>query len=91
LDDRKQILKYWSHRNKSDVYSIKLLNLIDAAIKRIKQFPHIGALTDYKNIRTKIVGDYLIVYREKETTIEILAIWDCRQNPVKFEKILKIE
>lgn len=86
--DRKQILKYWTLRNKSNTYSKKLNQIFIKAIRIISQFPKIGKQTDDKNARIKIVKDYLIIYEETENIINILTIWDCRQNPQKIEKLL---
>lgn len=33
------------------------------------------------DVRIQIIKDYKIVYRIKEDLIEILTIWDTRQNP----------
>ncbi len=88
-DDRKEILSYWRVRNKSNVYSKKLNLLLKEAIKLICEFPQIGKQTDDKDVRVKIVKDYLILYEQSETTIYILTIWDSRQRPEKLENILK--
>lgn len=78
--DRKNILLYWNQRNKSNRYSIKLNKLFKQASKLISKYPKIGRLTDQKNIRIKIVRDYLIIYEEHETEVHILTIWDSRQD-----------
>ncbi len=88
-NDRKEIFTYWNARNQSTVYSRKLNVLIIEAIKAISNFPNIGKLTGYKNTRVKIVRDYLIVYKELDSEIIILTIWDSRQNPLKLQKILQ--
>jgi len=88
-NDRKEILLYWNQRNKSTSYSRKLNQLfIDAAIS-ISKFPKVGRPTGYKDTRVKIVRDYLMVYKEYESNISIIAIWDGRQNPLKLIKILQ--
>lgn len=88
-EDRKNILKYWLHRNQSITYSKKLNYLLKEAVIIIKKFPNIGKPTDYKNVRVKIVKDYLIFYQDTDTTIYILTIWDSRQDPDNLEKILR--
>lgn len=87
--DRKEILKYWLVRNKSNAYSKKLNQLFKESVKIIVDFPQIGKLTDETNIRIKIVKDYLLIYEDAETQIFILTIWDSRQNPDNLNKILK--
>lgn len=88
-DDRKQILKYWINRNKSNTYSKNLDMRFREALKIIRDFPQIGKLTDDQKARIKIVKDYLLIYEETEDSIILLTIWDSRQNPQELEKILK--
>lgn len=87
-EDRKEILSFWTHHNKSNTYSIKLNQLFVNAIKLIGKFPRIGRQTDYSNIRFKVVKDYFIIYEETKATVNILTIWDCKQDPEKLEKIV---
>jgi addiction module RelE/StbE family toxin len=87
--DRKEILDYWRHRNKSNTYSKRLNGLFRESVKIITDFPEIGKPTDQANTRIKIVKDYLIIYEETETQILILTIWDSRQDPGKLKEVLK--
>lgn len=82
---RKSVLEYWIKRNKNNTYSIKLNNLIKAAITLISSNPAIGRKTDIPNVRVKIVRDYLIFYEIKNESLHILAFWDSRQNPQKLK------
>lgn len=84
-NDRKDILEYWNHRNKSKIYSKKLNILLKTSIKLISSHPNIGRKTDYFFIRSKVVKDYQIFYEETETSINILRIWDTRQEPEKLQ------
>ena len=88
-NDRKEILQYWVNTNKSATYSQKLSILFNDATNLILKFPKIGKFTNYNNTRVKIVRDYWMVYREYDTQIAIIAIWDSRQNPLKLEKIVE--
>lgn len=88
-NDRKEILLYWKNRNKSLVYSKKLNKLFNDAAEIIAKFPKIGKPSGYKDSRIKIVKDYLLVYKESETFVSIITIWDARQNPLKLTKILE--
>jgi len=57
-------------------------------MKQLKQFSYIqknGKPTSKLTIRVKIVKNYFIVYQEIQDNIRIIAIWDCRQNPIKLE------
>jgi hypothetical protein len=40
--------------------------------------------SDVKNIRNLIIGDFNIFYETKSQTIEIVTIWDSRQDPSKL-------
>lgn len=88
-DDRKEILQYWKNRNNSLVYSKKLNKLFNDAAEIIAKFPKIGKPSGYKDTRIKIVKDFLLVYKESENFINIITIWDSRQNPLKLTKILE--
>ena len=46
--DRKEILKYWNKRNKSNTYSKKLNGLFKEAVRLISQYPEIRKFTDDK-------------------------------------------
>ena len=88
-NDRKEIILYWKERNQSIQYCQKLNSLFNNATNLISKFPKIGKLTGYKDTRIKIVKDYLIVYKEYESQISIITIWDGRQDPIKLEKVLQ--
>jgi toxin YoeB len=88
-NDRKEILKFWREKNKSDTYSEKLDLRFREAINIIKDFSKIGKQTDDSKARVKIVADYLLFYEETDDSIILLTIWDSRQDPKKLEKILK--
>ena len=75
--------------NKSIVFSRKLNQLFNDATNSISKFTNIGNLTGHKDTRVKIVRDYLVVYKEYDSYISIITIWDGRQNPLKLVKILQ--
>lgn len=78
---KQDILSYWNARNKSKRFSQKLNTLIHDAVKSIGDFPTSGKWTSTKNVRIKIVLDYLIFCAIKADEIMILLIWDGRRNP----------
>ena len=79
--DRKKIFEYWNNRNKSNIYSRKLNGLIMQSLDLIAKYPKIGKQTSEKNVRVKVLKDYLIFYQIMPKEIVILTLWDCRQNP----------
>lgn len=87
--DRKEILKYWNKRNKSKLFSKKLNELFKEAVKLIAEHPEMGKPTDIKNVRSKIVRDYLMIYEVNDKDqLLILTIWDSRQSPRRLDRIL---
>ena len=88
-NDRKEIFAYWNNRNKSTLYSYRLNLLFNDALKSVSLHPHIGKQTNYPDTRIKIVSYYLIVYKDYDSFISVISIWDGRQNPLKFEKIFE--
>ena len=87
-NDKKAILAYWKNRNKSNSYSKKLNGLFREAIRLIQEHPKVGRPTDDESVRVKIVRDYLVIYELSDTAIEILTIWDVRQDPQKLKDII---
>jgi len=51
----------------------------------LTKYANIGIKTDVNNVRNLIVGEYSIFYRVEKETIEIITIWDCRQDPKDLE------
>lgn len=88
--DRLKIFEYWNKRNGSNVYSRTLYYLFKSATGFIKEYPSIGLKTDVPFVRSKLVRDYQILYREIDSeTILILTIWDTRMDPNKRKKEIK--
>ncbi len=88
-NDRKAIFAYWNNRNQSNLYSLKLNFLFIEAANLISKVPKIGKPTGYRETRVKLIRDYLMIYKEEETFIIVVTIWDGRQDPLKLVKILK--
>ncbi len=61
--DRTNIYKYWLERNQSDSYPEKPERLFEKSAQLIANFPNIGTRTDYRNVYSKVVGDYNTFYR----------------------------
>jgi len=47
--------------------------------------PELGVKADIKNVRVLIHGDYEIFYKIGEEIIELITIWDSRQDPKKLD------
>lgn len=85
VQEKIEILEYWKNRNKSNLYSVKLDQYFQEGIQLLTINPELGKPTNESFVRIKIVLDYLIYYRIKSDSIEILSIWDSRRNPQKFK------
>ncbi len=83
--DRLRIYLFWLSHNQSQIYSDKLEKLFNESAKLIAEFPEIGANTDYKGVRVKLVGNHKLFYKSGEGQIEIIRIWDTRQNPAEID------
>ena len=87
-NDRKAIFTYWNNRIKSNTFSKKLNSLFINAAEFIAVHPQTGKITDRKDIRVKFVNHYALLYEFTEDEIHLMAIFDTRQDPSKFQKIV---
>lgn len=88
VSQRKDILEYWNLRNQSKVYSQKLNQLFNETSLMILKNPEIGIKISGTEARGKLVKDYEIIYINLKNSIEIISVFDTRQNPEKLKKIL---
>lgn len=84
VSDLKQIFEYWYLRNKSNTYNKKLNRIIELKLQQISENPNSGIMTNIQNIKAILVENYYIHYSLKPDSIQILKIWDTRQNPEQF-------
>ncbi len=89
IKQRNLIFAYWNKRNQSTTYSKKLRLAIKERIHILKENPEIGKPTAFKLVRGLSLGHYSILYKQQQSSIYIMALWDNRQNPRKLYKILK--
>ena len=57
------ILEYWVKRNKSNIYSKKLVKLVLERTKQIAENPLIYKATDFKDVRVASLGYFSIYYK----------------------------
>jgi len=79
------ILDFYFKRNGSKIYSNKLNASLRSSIRLLENHPELGVKADIKNVRVLIHGDYAIFYEIREDIIELLTIWDSRQDPKKLD------
>ena len=83
------ILEYWVKRNKSNLYSKKLVRLVSERTRQIAKDPFIYKSTDFKDTRVASMDNFSIYYKITNDQIIVLAFWDNRQDPKKLLKILE--
>jgi len=89
LKNLQNILYYWIDRTQSLSFASYLLKRIDTNILTIQKFPNIGKQYKKGPIRQTIIGDFSIFYTSNYKYIQILLIWDNRQNPNKLNEIIQ--
>ncbi len=85
--DRLHILEFWHEHNQLVAYSEKLNTLFINNLEIAACYPHIGKKTDIKNVRSLIIKEFLIFYEIFSDRIDVLRIWDNRQDPSKLRII----
>jgi plasmid stabilization system protein ParE len=79
--DLHEILEFYFKRNGTKTYSKKLYSTLHKSARILGKYSDIGIQTDIPQVRNLINGDYSIFYEVINEAIEIIAIWDNRQNP----------
>lgn len=89
VEERLDILSFWIDKTGSIKYPRKLDALITHAVEVISLYPLIGKPSNIPNVRTKIIRDYLLIYRVTNDSIQILAFWDARRDPEALAEKLR--
>jgi toxin YoeB len=89
LIDLSQILNYWVERNKSNLYSLKLSEMILNRVELLAKYPNLGKRTNAKEIRAHLVKDYFLFYKIKDKNLIIISVFDTRKDPKKIKRRLK--
>ena len=74
------ILDFYFKRNGTKTFSVKLNTRFNKIIKVLIKHPEIGIKTELENVRVLIEGDFNIFYKIEPKIIEIITIWDNRQD-----------
>ena len=81
-NDLKDIVLYYNERNGSTVYSRKLVNVLKSSLLLLETNPFLGIKVKNKeNYRVLIIKNYKVFYKILLNRIEIMLVWDTRQNP----------
>ena len=81
----RDILEFYTERNKSVTYSLKLLKETEDLLDILSKNEFIGRLTSNKSTRVIPFKAYLIFYDIRDDRIEIISYWDNRQDQSKLE------
>ena len=78
------ILDFYYRRNGTKTYSRKLNASLRKSVRLLEKYSEIGVLTDVSNVRNLIKGDFCIFYEISTDHVEIITIWDSRQDSNKL-------
>jgi plasmid stabilization system protein ParE len=85
---RREILKYWTDRNKSTTYAEKLIEITAKHLKVISKNPEAFKETDIDQVRESAMGHFSLYYKITSGLIIVLAFWDNRQEPKTLLKVI---
>lgn len=74
-------MEFYKKRNGNSLYSRSIYKRIRRALLILKRFPGIGVKTDISGVKNLILGEFNLFYKTEKNSIEIVAIWDSKQNP----------
>jgi plasmid stabilization system protein ParE len=83
---RREILKYWTERNKSTTYAEKLIEVTAKHLKVISKNPEAFKETEIDEVRESAMGHFSLYYKITPDKIIVMGFWDNRQDPKKLLK-----
>ena len=85
---RREILKYWTDRNKSTTYTEKLIEITGKHLKLISKNPEAFKETEIDHVRESAMGHFSLYYKFTPDLIIVMAFWDNRQDPKTLLKAI---
>ena len=85
---RREILRYWTERNKSTSYAEKLIEIIAKHLKVISKNPEAYKESQIDEVRESAMGHFSLYYKISSNHIIVMAFWDNRQDPKKLLKAI---
>jgi plasmid stabilization system protein ParE len=85
---RREILKYWTERNKSTTYAEKLIEITAKHLKVISKNPEAFKETEIDEVRESAMGHFSLYYKITPNLIIVMAFWDNRQEPKTLLKVI---
>ena len=89
VQDLIHLKEYFDQRNRSTLYSTKLLKAFKASSQFIEKYPTASLPTNDEDVRGFIILHYIIFFQVFEKNILVIAVWDGRKNGPQFKNILK--
>lgn len=86
---RREILIYWTERNKSTIYAEKLIEITADHLKVISKTPYAFKETEIDEVRESAMGHFSLYYKITSVQIIVMAFWDNRQDPKKLLKAIQ--
>jgi len=81
---RREILRYWTERNKSTTYAEKLIEINAKHLKVISKKPEAFKESEINEVRESAMGHFSLYYKITSDQIIVMAFWDNRQDPKKL-------
>ncbi|KAB1066035.1 type II toxin-antitoxin system RelE/ParE family toxin [Salibacter halophilus] len=75
-----KVLAYYTEKNQSVAYSLKLTNTIEHITELLAVNPKMGLENQDNSSRTFIVDNYSIIYEASSEVLTVLSFWDDRQD-----------
>ena len=85
---RREILSYWTERNKNTTYAERLIEITAKHLKVIAKSPEAFKETEISSIRESAMGHFSLYYKISPGQIIVMAFWDNRQDPKKLLKAI---
>jgi plasmid stabilization system protein ParE len=83
---RREIMNYWTVRNKSTTYAEKLIEITAKHLKVISKNPNAFKETEMKDVRESAMGHFSLFYKITPDQLIVMSFWDNRQDPKKLLK-----
>jgi plasmid stabilization system protein ParE len=80
-EDLYRILAYYTLRNRSKSYSVKLNRKLKEGVNLLLNHPELGIITADESVRGFNIESYIVFYENTRDEVIIHTIWDTRQNP----------
>lgn len=88
---RREVLKYWTERNKSTTYAEKLIEITAVHLKVIARNPEAFKETEIDEVRESAMGHFSLYYKITPVQLIVMAFWDNRQDPKKLLKAISLD